>query len=88
MKYVKFIMSNGYCDCDEEEYVEFEENTTEEEIDEYGRELLINFYSYFDDDSFIDDEEDDYDNAITDYQMNCYVDWDYVTKEEWEENKD
>lgn len=87
MKYVKFVMSNGYCGCDEEEYVEFEENTPEEDIDEYGRELLVNSYSYFDDDSFLDDREDDYSIAMADYQMDCYVDWGYVTKEEYEENK-
>ena len=86
MKYVKFEIGNGYCGCDEEVYDKFEDTTTEDEIDNFAEDLLVNWYSYFDDDSFIDEEdEDDYESAMIDYQMNCYVNWDYITKEEYEE---
>lgn len=88
MKYVKFEMGNGYCGYDEETFDEFEDTVTEDEIEEYAADLLVNWYSFYYDDRFINEEdEDDYDNAMTDYQMNCYVNWEYVTKEEYEENK-
>lgn len=85
MKYIKFTMHNGYCGCDEEEYEAFKDNVSEKEIEDYANDLLVNFYSYYEDDSFIEDD-DDYDNAMTDYQMDCYVDYGYITKEEYEEN--
>jgi hypothetical protein len=41
MKYVKFIMRNGYCGCDEEEYEAFEDNVSEKEIEDYAKELKL-----------------------------------------------
>ena len=87
--YFKMIYTNGYCGCDEEEYVELE---NEKEAEAYFMEAVYN-YGFFEPDArFVDPEdyetEDEYQIAIEDYQdeifdNSWYVD---VTKEEYERN--
>lgn len=84
--YIKITYSNGYCGCDEEEYVEVAD---ENEANEYIRDG-INNYAFFEPDSrFIDDydDEEEYEQEVAFYQEGCfdYSHWEEITKEEYEE---
>lgn len=86
MKYIKINFGNEYCGCDGEKYLAFEDDSTEEEIDEYAYELAIenaNSYSYLYtgwENDF--EDEDDEEN----YYSNIEFFWEEVSKEEWIEN--
>lgn len=88
--YFKMVYENGYCGCQEEEYVELKD---ELEADTYLHNS-IPLYGFFDPDSrFVDEDdydcEEDYFEAVESYQDAIY-DYSYfeeVTKEEYEENQ-
>lgn len=44
MRYIIVEYSNGYCGCDRQEYLAFQDYTTDEEIDQYCVEEL-NYYA-------------------------------------------
>lgn len=88
--YFKMTFTNGYCGCDEVEYVELENL---KEADDYFNEAIYN-YGFFEPDArFVDPEdyetEDDYQVAIEDYQDDIFGNswYEEVTKEEYEENE-
>lgn len=86
--YIKITYSNGYCGCDEYEYVEVAD---ENEADKYVSEGVYN-YSFFEPDSrFISDDydEEEYEQELEFYQEDCFDNsgWEEITKEEYEENK-
>jgi len=91
MKYIKFTCSNGYCGCDEEIYEEVEENT---DVDELAQEILTNCYSFYEPDGrflthssgWNDYDYDEYEEDCDEYEQNLSIDWEEVTKEEYEEN--
>jgi len=87
MKYVRFYGDNGYCGCDYEEYISFEDNITEEEIEAYSNDIAYqNAESY----EYMltgrmnweneDERESYYEDALS------YCGWEYCTKEEFLEN--
>lgn len=88
MKYVRFYGGNGYCGCDYEEYVAFEDDESPAIIDAYSNELAYeNAESYeyvvtgYDEDFDTVEERDEYyEDAYS------YCGWDYCSKEEFEEN--
>ena len=88
MKYVKFWGGNGYCGCDYEEYEKFEDEVTEEEIDEYSDEIgYENAETYewvvrgYDSDWESEEEcEEYYEDALN------YCGWEYCTEEDFLEN--
>lgn len=87
--YIKITYSNGYCGCDEHEYVEV---ANENEANEYVTEGVYN-YSFFEPDSRfinVDDEcsDADYEEEVEYYQQDCFDNsfWEEITKEEYEEN--
>lgn len=88
MKYIRFYGSNGYCGCEYEEYVAFEDDITEAQLDEYSNELCdenAETYEYVETgwgESFESEEDQEY------YYESArdYSGWDYVSKEEYEEN--
>lgn len=87
MKYIKFTCSNGFCGCDEEFYEMVEDN---ENIDIIADDILQNAYSFAEPDGrFVDKCWDDEltDEEYDEYIENLSVDWEEVTKEEYEENK-
>ena len=84
-KYYKLMYSNGFCGCDEKEYIKCDE----EEIEEYAIEGLYSYYSFSEPDSRFLSEEDyeSYEDMYEDYVQNYLgVEWEEVTKEEYEEN--
>ena len=87
--YIKIVYSNGYCGCDEEEYLEV---ANEKEALIALEDGVCN-YGFFEPDSrFVDDyeiSEEEYETAYEEYQNGCYENsyWEEITKEEYEENK-
>lgn len=89
--YFKMVMSNGFCGCEEEEYVEL---NNEKEANEYLDECIAS-YSFFEPDSrFVN--EDDYNSyeeyeADVEYYQDGIYEYSYfeeITEEEYNENKE
>ena len=88
MIYVRFWGGNGYCGCDYEEYDKFEDDITEEELNDYSREMgyeNAETYEYvvrgYDSDWESEEEcEEYYEDALD------YCGWDYCTEEEFLKN--
>ena len=85
-KYYKIMYNNGFCGCDEEDYIKCDD----EEINEYAIEGLYNYYSFSEPDSRFLSEEDyeSYEDMYEDYIQN-YLDvtWIEVTEEEYKKNE-
>lgn len=92
MRYFKFTYNNGVHTGAEDEYVEFDDNVTEQELNDYGQESLNNYaedYSYLVlgwDNEYADEEEEDDEDAESYYYENCYYSFKEITKEEYMEN--
>lgn len=86
--YIKITYSNGYCGCDEYEYVEVAD---EKEANEYVNEGVYN-YSFFEPDSrFVSDydrSDEEYEEEVEYYQQDCFDHsyWVEISEEEYEEN--
>lgn len=86
MKYVKFSGGNGYCGCDFEEYIAFPDDTTKVFLDDMLQDKIFDNADAF---SYVatgwgDDFESDEEREA--YFEDCEGVWEYVTKEEFEEN--
>ena len=84
VKYYKIMYSNGFCGCDEEEYIE----CNEKDIEEFAIDGLYNGYGFSEPDSRFLREEDyeSYEDMREDYIQNYLsVEWEEITKEEYEE---
>ena len=86
MRYIKFTGGNGYCGCDIEEYVEYEDDTTDEELDVDAREYALDngeTYEYvatgWDEDWECEEDRDN-------YYEGCWCIWEEISKEEFEES--
>jgi len=87
MKYIKFTCSNGFCGCDETFYEKVEDN---EDIDMIADEILQNDYGFAEPDGrFVGKWWDDEitDEEYDEYIENLSVNWEEISKEEYEENK-
>lgn len=86
MKYVKFEGGTSYCGCDFEEYEKYEDDITNEELDDILNEMINdNAQSYEhcatgSDGSFEDEEEED------EYYDSAYGTWTFISEEEFLEN--
>lgn len=89
MRYFKFTYDNGVHTGAEDEYVEFDDNVTEQELDSYGQNGLNDYaesYSYLVlgwDNEYVDEEDED---AESYYYENCDYSFEEITKEEYMEN--
>lgn len=98
MKYIKFHASTGFCGCDQETYVAVkEENFNEDAVQEFLNDMIYDNASSYMDFADMDigemsdyDSEEEFDEAYAEaaeeYLENCSGYWEFVTKEEWEEN--
>ena len=91
MKYIKYVAQAVYCGTENEFYHEYEDRYTEsdfeEQADEYCRENAESFeylVTGWDDDNFETEEERE--EALENYRADCTCTWEYITKEEYEEN--
>ena len=88
MKYVRFYGNNGYCGTDYEEYVAFDDDVSENEIEDISNDYAYEnaeTYDYMEHgwNSQWESEEDEewyYDNAMG------YCGWHYCSEEEYKEN--
>ncbi len=86
MRYFKFTYDNGVHTGAEDEYVEFDDNVTEEALNDYGVEALSVYAESYDylvlgwDNDEVDEDERDA------YYENCDFNYEEVTKEEYMEN--
>jgi len=87
MKYYKITCSNGFCGCDEDFYVQAEEN----EIDDLANDIFQNDYSFYEPDgrfiygkSWGDDITDD---EVEEYQENCEFYYTEISEEEYNEHE-
>ena len=85
MKYVKYHFSNGYCDCEYDNYWKFEDGYyTDEEVDN----LFCNeLFTYGENYEYIieGDTIREYEVYYKGYDICGY--WKYVTEEEYRKNK-
>lgn len=86
MKYVKFNYSTPYCGTDEENYCVYDDDITEEELDEILGELIQSHAESF---KYLatgwgEDFESDEDRLA--YYEDCEGGWVFVSKEEYEDN--
>lgn len=96
MKYIKFTCSNGYCGYDEDFYEIIEDNI-DINIAELAKDILENEYSFYEPDGrflnhfsgcgFRDEYYPEYKEDYDRYMENVSIDWEEITKEEYEENK-
>ena len=96
MKYIKITSDCGYCGCTTEDYVAFDNSTSEDNINEYAADLANENMSGYVHLATSSIYEDDY-ATETSYQeaLECAAEgfWDNVgydlvevTEEEWKEN--
>ena len=86
MKYIKFTCSNGFFGCDEEIYEIVNDNIN---IDEFAYDVLENDYSFAEPDGrFVGKSWNDEltEEECEEYIDNLSVEWEEITKEEYEEN--
>lgn len=90
MKYVRFYGNNGYCGCDYEEYVMFDDECPIEEIDDYSAQLAYENAESFEyiarggwdsDWESEDEREFYYEDALS------YCGWEYCTEKEFLKNQ-
>lgn len=88
--YFKVTFSNNYCGCDEEHYIEC---NNEEEAGEWLNEEIYN-YAFFEPDARFVDPDDYETDEEYEIEVECYQDgifenscYEEITKEEYEENK-
>ena len=95
MRYFKFSAATPYCGTEEERYLAFPDNVTEEELEEYADDLARENGEGFEymvfgwDADPVDDGEmtqEEYDEQIDNFYADCHCEYVEVSKEEFEEN--
>lgn len=94
MKFIRFWANTDYCGTDSEEYAAFEDFVTEAELDEMSEEFTVSIaetYEYlamdWGDEFEEEEDENEREERRDDYYNSCSGGWEYVTKEEYLENK-
>lgn len=93
-RYARFSLDNGYCGCQKEEYLKltFEDDTTEEKIEETFKEYFEEeMYQYLETYEYVargwdDDWETEEDEEA--YYCGDYCGWELVSEEEYKENSE
>ncbi len=96
-RYIKITGGTGFCGCDFEEYLVFDDSICNEAIDEVAWDIANGNAESYEDierDYCIDEDEyddyDDYETAVNEAREMYYADvecsWKEITKEEYEEN--
>ena len=86
MKYVKFFISNGYAGCDYEEVECFDDDITDEEIDNICGDMAYanaEEYEYQARGGWDEEWEDEDDKALYYEDAYAYSSWSYITEEEY-----
>lgn len=93
MFYFKISAETSYCGTDKEEYYQFEERPSDEELDELAESVArdnAETYEYlvsgFDGEHFEDMSEEEQEEELENYYQNCSGSWEEITEEEFLEN--
>ena len=89
MKYIKFTVDTNICGTKEEFYEEFEDDVTEEELENRGQELATEnaeSYEYLVLGWGIEPETEEEQREIDDFYADTTYDYEEVSEEEYEEN--
>lgn len=87
MFYYRFWADTEYCGTREEEYVSYETEPTDEEVEEDcsdWAESIFESYDYLATGWVNDLTEEEKEEALESYYENCCCGWDEITKEEYE----
>lgn len=96
MKYFRFCANTPYSGTEQERYLAFPDNVTEEELEEYAEEMAHNNGESFeylvfgwDADPVGDGEmsQEEYDEQIDNFYADCDCSFEEVTEEEFVENE-
>ena len=87
MRYIKYIYENGYCGCDEEDIITFEDGTTDAEINNYLSEGLNDYASEYEHAAAGYDWDEGWESEEDEeaYYENCSYNWTEVTEAEYKE---
>ena len=85
MRYIKIEVGNGYCGCDNTEYVEFENDITDAEIDAYAIELARDNAESFEHVATGWDEDFETENDREFYYEGAWFEWEEISEEEYNE---
>lgn len=86
MRYFKFTYDNGFHTGEEDEYVKFDDNVTEEMLNDYGEEALCAYAESYDCLALCCDNDEEYENERDAYYENYDFSYEEVTKEKYMEN--
>lgn len=97
MRYIKFTCDTPFCGTEVVEYVAFEDDYTDEDLDQYAADLahdngetyedIESDYSIYREDYGTEEEyEEAYFEAETEYYCECTGEWEEVSYEEFLEN--
>ena len=86
MRYIKYCYENGYCGCEDEGVTAYEDNWTDDMIEQDLQSHLYDYGTSFEycaegcsfDDGWENEEDKEY------YYENLMVEWEEITKEEYE----
>ncbi len=87
MRYIKYHFENGYCGCDEDDVIAFNDDITNDQIDSYLYDDLQEYASGFENVAEGYDYEEGWESAEDEefYYENCDYSWEEITKEEYKE---
>lgn len=97
MRYIKFICDTPFCGTDLEEYVAFDDDYTDEQLDQYAADLAhengegyenieLDYSIYREDYDTEEEYEEAWFEAESEYFCECTGDWEEVSYEEFLEN--
>lgn len=89
MKYIKFVVDTNICGTEDTIYEEFEDNVSQEELEQRGQELAIENaegYEYLVLSWGNDPETEEEQEEIDDYYANVTYEYEEVSREEYKEN--
>lgn len=86
MKYVKFMYDTPYCGTDGEEYLAFDDNITEKELNEILNDMVYQNAESFEYCATGWDEDFESEEDREAYYEDCSGNWVFVSEEEYSEN--
>lgn len=87
MKYVKFWAETPYCGTDAEDYQEFEDDVTEEELNEILYEMVADNAESFEYLATGWGEDFESEEERNSYYEDCTGGWRFITEREYRENQ-
>lgn len=84
MRYIRFTGGTGYCGCDIEEYIAYDDIIDDEDLDEIAEEMAYDNGESYEYVVIGWDEEWESEEDRENYFANCWCNWEEISKEEFE----